>query len=121
MLKLQNKKMKAIKSFFIIVLSVVLFSSCKVSPHESMMEGKYEPTWESLSQYGEAPEWFQDAKFGIWAHWGPQCQPEQGDWYARGMYDEGRHQYNWHVQNYGHPSEFGLISTPKRISFAPLM
>lgn len=68
----------------------------------------YEPTWESLSQYESAPDWFRDAKFGIWAHWGPQCQPEQGDWYARGMYDEGSHQYNWHVENYGHPSEFGF-------------
>jgi len=35
--------------------------------------GKFQPTWQSLSQY-EVPEWFRDAKFGIWAHWGPQCQ-----------------------------------------------
>lgn len=45
----------------------------------------FQPTWESLAQY-QAPEWFRDAKFGIWAHWGPQCQPGQGDWYARSMY-----------------------------------
>ena len=50
------------------------------------MSGKFEPTWESLSQY-ETPEWFRNAKFGIWAHWGPQCQPEAGDWYGRSMYD----------------------------------
>jgi len=73
-----------------------------------MLEGKYEPTWESLAQYGQAPDWFRNVKFGIWAHWGPQCQPEQGDWYARGMYDEGSLQYKWHVENYGHPSEFGF-------------
>lgn len=84
-----------------------LLASC-TPKHETMMTGAYEPTWESLAQYGEAPEWFQDAKFGIWAHWGPQCQPEQGDWYARGMYDEGTSQYKWHVENYGHPSEFGF-------------
>ena len=71
-------------------------------------EGQYEPTWESLSQYGEAPEWFRDAKFGIWAHWGPQCEPEAGDWYARHMYDEGGWQYRYHVEKYGHPSEFGF-------------
>ena len=41
----------------------------------------FAPTWESLSNY-TAPEWFRDAKFGLWAHWGPQCQPERGDWYA---------------------------------------
>lgn len=50
-------------------------------------EGPFSPTWESLSQY-EAPEWFRNAKFGIWAHWGPQCQPEAGDWYGRAMYEE---------------------------------
>lgn len=72
------------------------------------MEGPYEPTWESLAQYGEAPEWFRDVKFGIWSHWGPQCQPGQGDWYAREMYMEGSRAYNWHVENYGHPSEFGF-------------
>ena len=51
---------------------------------EPVHEGKYEGTMESLSDY-ECPEWFQDVKFGIWAHWGPQCQAETGDWYARHM------------------------------------
>lgn len=74
---------------------------------EPMEAGRFEPTWESLKQY-QTPEWFRDAKFGIWAHWGPQCQPEQGDWYARGMYIEGSNQYKWHVMNYGHPSKFGF-------------
>jgi alpha-L-fucosidase len=35
-------------------------------------KGPYKPNWKSLLQY-EAPEWYQDAKFGIWAHWSPQC------------------------------------------------
>jgi alpha-L-fucosidase len=52
-------------------------------------QGPYKPTWDSLLQY-EAPEWYQDAKFGIWAQWSPQCVPEAGDWYARNMYVEGR-------------------------------
>ena len=64
-------------------------------------------TWESLQQY-KTPEWYRDAKFGMWAHWGPQCQPESGDWYARGMYQEGSWQYKTHVQKYGHPSKFGF-------------
>ena len=54
-----------------------------------------------------SPDWFRDAKFGIWAHWSPQCVPEQGDWYALGMYSEGSAQYNYHVKTYGHPSQFG--------------
>lgn len=80
----------------------------RVNGNQEMMEtGKFSPDWESLKQY-KTPEWFKNAKFGIWAHWGPQCQPEQGDWYARGMYEEGSRQYKWHVKNYGHPSEFGF-------------
>lgn len=95
------------KQLIILFLSAFFLTTCSPA-HETMQEGKYAPSWESLSQYEKAPEWFQDAKFGIWAHWGPQCQPEQGDWYARGMYDEGSNQYKWHVENYGHPSEFGF-------------
>ncbi len=69
--------------------------------------GPFQPTWDSLAQY-QVPEWFRDAKFGIWAHWGPQCQPERGDWYARGMYQEGSDQYKFHCEKYGHPSKFGF-------------
>lgn len=67
----------------------------------------FSPTWDSLKNY-KVPEWYKDAKFGIWAHWGPQCQPERGDWYARGMYEEGSDQYKYHVEKYGHPSKFGF-------------
>ncbi|MEO7047951.1 MAG: alpha-L-fucosidase [Ferruginibacter sp.] len=74
---------------------------------EPMASGKFEPTLESLQQY-KVPDWYRNAKFGIWAHWGPQCQPEQGDWYARGMYEEGSAYYKWHVQHYGHPSKVGF-------------
>ena len=69
-------------------------------------EGPYQPTWESLLQY-EAPEWYRDAKFGIWAHWSPQCVPEAGDWYARNMYIEGSKDYKYQLDHYGHPSKFG--------------
>jgi len=67
----------------------------------------FKPEWQSLENY-RVPDWFRDAKFGIWAHWGPQCQPERGDWYARGMYEEGSDQYKYHVEKYGHPSVFGF-------------
>ena len=56
-------------------------------------DGPYQPTWESLAQYGEAPEWYRDAKFGIWAHWSPQCVAENGDGYARSLYIEGSRDY----------------------------
>ncbi len=68
--------------------------------------GPFEPTWESLRQY-QCPDWFRDAKLGIWAHWGPQCVPMYGDWYARHMYFEGHPQYLHHWRTYGHPSRHG--------------
>lgn len=68
--------------------------------------GPFRPNWESLKAY-QCPDWFRDAKLGIWAHWSPQCAAEQGDWYARGMYIEGSAQYDYHVATYGHPSQFG--------------
>ena len=69
--------------------------------------GPFLPTWDSLAQY-QTPEWFRDAKFGIWAHWGPQCQPGQGDWYARSLYEEGSHDYQYQCDHYGHPSKAGF-------------
>ncbi len=66
----------------------------------------YVGTRESLRSY-RVPEWFRDAKFGIWSHWGPQSAIEDGDWYARNMYIQGQPQYDYHVQTYGHPSKVG--------------
>lgn len=74
---------------------------------EPVAAGKFQPAWDSLKQY-EVPEWFRDAKFGIWAHWGPQCQPERGDWYAREMYSQGHWKYNEQLKLYGHPSTNGF-------------
>ncbi len=75
--------------------------------NEPMAKGPFKPAWDSLKQY-TVPDWFRDAKFGIWAHWGPQCQPEFGDWYARSMYIEGSNVYKYHLEKYGHPSKFGF-------------
>ena len=74
---------------------------------EPMMQGKFQPTWESLANY-KIPEWFRNVKFGIWAHWGPQCVEGSGDWMARHLYMENSREYRHHVANYGHPSEFGF-------------
>jgi len=74
---------------------------------EPVQQGKFAPTWDSLKQY-QVPEWFRDAKFGIWAHWGAQCDPEDGDWYARSMYFPGSAQNKFHVEHYGSPATFGF-------------
>ena len=52
------------------------------APAYSIASGPFQPTWESLEQNYKLPDWYRDAKFGIWMHWGPQCQPGDGDWYA---------------------------------------
>ncbi|GGB18228.1 alpha-L-fucosidase [Mucilaginibacter rubeus] len=82
-------------------------SLLQTNSNAAIASGPFKPSWDSLTQY-QVPDWFRDAKFGMWAHWGPQCQPERGDWYARGMYQEGSDQYKYHVQKYGHPSKFGF-------------
>lgn len=84
-------------------------------------DGPFLPSRESLRAY-RVPEWFHDAKFGMWAHWGPQSAAEAGDWYARRMYIEGDAHYKFHLEHYGHPSKFGykdVIQTWKGEKFDP--
>jgi alpha-L-fucosidase len=69
--------------------------------------GPFSASRESLKAY-VAPDWFRDAKFGIFCHWGPQSAAEYGDWYARRMYIEGEAQYKHHLEHYGHPSKTGF-------------
>ncbi|HZS55884.1 MAG TPA: alpha-L-fucosidase [Bryobacteraceae bacterium] len=72
--------------------------------------GPFSAAEESFRGY-TCPEWFRDAKFGLWAHWGPTSAIEDGDWYARNMYIEGNPQYEYHLKTYGHPSKFGYKDT----------
>jgi len=77
------------------------------SPYPDLAgSGPYKPTWDSLLQY-DAPDWYRDAKFGIWQHWSPQSVAEQGDWYARHLYMEGFKQNRFQLSHYGHPSRTG--------------
>jgi alpha-L-fucosidase len=83
--------------------------------------GPFKGTRESLREW-QVPEWYRDAKFGIWAHWGPQSGVEYGDWYARNMYLQGNKQYEYHVKVYGHPTKVGykdVIPTWKAARFDP--
>ncbi|MFY0626586.1 MAG: alpha-L-fucosidase [Reichenbachiella sp.] len=68
---------------------------------------KFEANWESLSQY-ECPEWFRDAKFGIYTHWGVYSVPEsESDWYGTHMYNKEHPNYKYHRKTYGNQKEFG--------------
>ncbi len=82
-------------------------ASAQNVPNVPVETGEFRPEWESLKAW-ECPEWFKNAKFGIWAHWGPQCEAETGDWYARHMYYPNHWQQNAHIKKYGDPKEYGL-------------
>ena len=76
-------------------------------PPLPVADGPYSSDWKAMSRLYQTPEWWRDAKFGAWAHWDPQSMPEDGDWYARGMYQEGSAQYRYHTNHFGYPSEYG--------------
>ncbi len=82
------------------------FAVSRIARARSGAADPFQPTRSSLRSY-QVPEWFRDAKFGIWSHWGPQSAIEDGDWYARMMYVQGSEQYKYHVSTYGHPSKVG--------------
>lgn len=71
-----------------------------------MSADKFAATVESLRAY-QCPEWFRNAKFGIYLHWGVYSVPARGEWYARQMYIEDDPVYKHHTKTYGHPSVFG--------------
>ncbi len=73
------------------------------------MNETFAPTWRSLRQH-VTPQWFKDAKFGIYSHWGVYSVPacgKNGTWYPYNMYRAGTPQHDHHVKTYGPPSEFG--------------
>lgn len=98
--------MKTLKKVACGLAAMAAMSGC-VQKNVAIETGEFTPDWDGLSAW-ECPEWFKDAKFGIWAHWGPQCQAMDGDWYARHMYYEGEGQHRWHLEHFGDPMEYGL-------------
>jgi alpha-L-fucosidase len=69
--------------------------------------GKFTPDWDSLKQY-QTPEWYKDAKFGIFIHWGLYSVPAFGsEWYPRLMYTEGSRENKHQVETYGPLTKFG--------------
>jgi len=76
--------------------------------------GPVQANWPSLVANYRYPDWFRDAKLGLWAHWGPQSVPQQGDWYGRFMYMQGHPMYEHHLKTYGHPSVEGMKDIQNR-------
>jgi alpha-L-fucosidase len=93
-------------SFAVVAGLALVVAALADEPSAPAPAGQFQPTPESLKQY-QTPEWFRDAKFGIWAHWGPQAVPGQGDWYARKIYEQGGPDYKYHLAHYGPQSKVG--------------
>lgn len=84
-------------------ISIAILISC--SKHKPTT--KFMPTWESLKKY-EVPQWYKDAKFGIFIHWGVYSVPSFGnEWYSRNMYVQGSPEFKHHREKYGDQSKFG--------------
>jgi len=102
--------------------AAMLLSMPAISADDATVEPlHFEATVESLKQY-QVPEWFRDAKLGIYLHWGAYSVAEMGEWYPRYLYVQGRPEYDYHLENYGHPSEFGykdIIKLWKAENFDP--
>ena len=76
--------------------------------------GPFEPNWPSLVANYRYPDWFRDAKLGLWSHWGPQSVPEMGDWYGRFLYMQGHYHYDHHLRKWGHPTRTGMMEVQNR-------
>lgn len=117
-----------------IIPSQKLFAHKFTDRNEQQKITKFKGTDKSLKTY-QCPEWFRDAKFGIWAVWGPSAVPEMGDWFAKKMYmvhsmnrktrkyDQGPSDaYLYMKKTYGPQSKFGfkdLIPLWKAEKFNP--
>ncbi|HHY83201.1 MAG TPA: alpha-L-fucosidase [Clostridiales bacterium] len=75
--------------------------------HNKIEQGPFSASWDSLENY-KIPQWYEDAKFGIFIHWGVYCVPAFGnEWYPRNMYIRGSREFEYHIANYGPHSKFG--------------
>ncbi len=69
--------------------------------------GRYKADWKSLAHH-KTPEWFTEAKLGIFIHFGIYSVPGFGnEWYSRTMYDPKHREFEHHIKTYGKHSEFG--------------
>ncbi|MHC4844403.1 MAG: alpha-L-fucosidase, partial [Planctomycetota bacterium] len=87
-------------NFVVILITLSVLNSVALCSEDSM-------DWEQLKKH-KVPEWFKDAKFGIYAHWGAYCVPAFGsEWYPRNMYRKESDVHEHHVKTWGDPSKFG--------------
>jgi len=105
-----------LRLFFNFILVLLVSYSCTNSDQEQAIVKKYEPNFESLKQHEAAPEWFQDAKLGMYFHWGPYSVPAYGSaWYPSNMYMRGSDVNKFHEKNFGPIEEFGYEDWIRRL------
>lgn len=89
---------------------------------DMIQRGPFRADWKSLEKY-EVPQWFRDAKLGIFIHWGVYSVPAFGsEWYPRNMYQRGSEEYKHHLATYGPQAKFGykdFIQAFKAENFDP--
>jgi len=91
------------KKFF----AIAEFAFCFLLPSRVPAQNPFQPNWPSLNHY-TVPDWYRDAKFGIFIHWGVYSVPAYGnEWYPREMYKEGTDIYKHHIATYGTQDKFG--------------
>jgi len=108
------------------ILASIVFATLGIAhgaEPASSAPNRYQPEWESLKSHPN-PEWFRDAKFGIYTHWGPVtvgCEeaPKGGEWYGMQMYERKNPIFAWHQEKFGNQQQFGyknlipLFTAPK--------
>jgi len=115
--------------FFIVVIISIYIGNAQNNDEKTE---KFQKNWESLSTVNQVPDWFKDAKLGIYTHWGPQSSvfegidPEKwyGGWHGMQMYQDGKIvptkdgnptiNFEHHVSKYGNPKEFGYTHVIKQ-------
>jgi alpha-L-fucosidase len=103
-----------ISKFVAMTLVVTLALADKVQAQEPLKNvdnvisaGPFSASWESLAKY-TVPQWYLDAKFGIFIHWGVYSVPAFGsEWYPRNMYQQDSNEFNHHIATYGPQNKFG--------------
>ncbi len=98
------------KRMIVLLLPILLLTACVSSPGSEERKGEpkaFQPNWESLQQY-EVPDWWLDAKFGIYFHWGPYAVPaHETEWYSILMYNKDHPVHQYHIETYGDLKTFG--------------
>jgi len=119
---LKNPAMKTKVKIFAFMLSLSLISACNIERvgnekkaeqyiqkvDKVIAKGPFKAEWASIENNYEVPAWYQDAKFGIFIHWGVYSVPAFGsEWYPRNMYIKNSREFRHHIATYGPQNKFG--------------